>query len=83
METALPKAYDELVEIFSEKMSPEEVMEIKVSPATQERVRYLRDVNSKGTITPEELAELDDYVKLDHLMRRLKIRAYEKLRQGK
>jgi hypothetical protein len=83
MEAELPRAYDELVDIFTEKLSPEEVMGIKVSAATQERVRYLREVNSMGTITPEELAEFDDYVKLDHLMRRLKIRAYEKLHQGK
>jgi hypothetical protein len=45
----------------------------------QDRLRYLLDGNRNETLNDLERQELDDYLQLEHFVRRLKIRAHEKL----
>ncbi|MBA3874889.1 MAG: hypothetical protein H0X30_37660 [Anaerolineae bacterium] len=57
--------------------------QLHLSAATEERISTLLKANREETITPEERVELDEYVRLERLMRKAKIRAIEKLDQRK
>jgi hypothetical protein len=37
--------------------------------------------NNQGALSAEEETELDEYLRLEHIMRKAKIRAFEKLGQ--
>jgi hypothetical protein len=44
----------------------------KLSEDFQQRVEVLLEKNTSGVISENELAELDDYLKLEHVMRMTK-----------
>ncbi|MCI0711634.1 MAG: hypothetical protein L0154_15875 [Chloroflexi bacterium] len=62
--------------------TPEEVIAVRPSPAAQERLRYLLDGNRNETLNDAERAELETYLQVEHFVRRLKIRARERLAEG-
>ena len=72
-------AYDEFVEFITSNPTTKAVSEFRLSDAAEEHINALLEANREGTITPEELDELDEYIRLEHLMRSAKIRAFEKL----
>jgi hypothetical protein len=51
------------------------VAEFRPSPAAQRRVSELLERNRDQTLTPDESAELDHYLELEHLLRMAKARA--------
>jgi len=69
------KTYDEILNLFAQGPSPQEVASFHFSPRAQERSRYLLDRNETGELTAEEAAELDQLVELEHLMQMVKARA--------
>jgi hypothetical protein len=81
---ALPKSKDqspsdEVLDFLLSKPSPEEVIALRPSAESQERLRYLLDGNRNDSLTDAEKGELERYLQLEHFVRRLKIRAQEKL----
>lgn len=72
-------AYEEFVEFITSAPSLEQVSKLHLSEATEARINALLNRNREGTITPAESAELDEYLRLEHIMRKAKIRAIEKL----
>jgi len=68
------KTYDEIVDLFV-RTSSAEVLAFRPSIESQERVRYLLERNSDGTLTPDEAAELERFGELEHLMQLVKARA--------
>jgi hypothetical protein len=76
-------AYDEFVEFITSTPTVEQVSQLHLSAATEERISTLLKANREETITPEESIELDEYLRLERLMRKAKIRAIEKLDQHK
>ena len=52
-----------------------------MSPAAQLRVNELLTANKNRRLTDAEAAELDDYERLEYMIRRAKIRALEKQEQ--
>ncbi len=76
----MTKAYDEIVEFIASGSTPESLLQFQPSEESRQRVHELiRKEKSEGLL-PEEKAELDDYLKLEHLMRMAKARA--KARSG-
>lgn len=69
------KAYDEVIDFLAAGTSPEALLLFKPSPESQERVRELVQREKDEIITPQERQELDDYLRLEHLMRMTKARA--------
>ena len=55
------------------------MLQLRPSDETQERLRYLLDGNRNDKLTDAEKGELERYLQLEHFVRRLKIRAQEKL----
>ena len=74
-------AYEDFVEFITSAPTLKQVSELHLSDATEARISTLLTANREGTITPEEIIELDEYVRLERIMRKAKIRAIEKLDQ--
>lgn len=73
--------YEEFVEFITSSPTLEEVASFHLSETADARIEELLDRSRDGTLAPDERLELDDYVRLEHLMRKAKIRAIEKLGQ--
>lgn len=71
--------YTEILDFLLESPTPEQIIEFRPSEALQERMSALLEANRNGIMTPEERAELDEFMKIEHLMRMLKARAHLKL----
>lgn len=79
MAIAQSTAYEEFVEFITSSPTLKQIAEFRLSDAAEAQISYLLEANRNGTITDDEEAELDDYLRLEHIMRRAKIRAFEKL----
>lgn len=79
---ALPQApvYSELVDFIVGRISPEEILEFKVSPTAQARADKLIQRLKIGKITPAETAELEVMGEFDLLAGVLKARALAMLK---
>ena len=75
-------AQDEVYEFLTSQPTPEQIIAFRPSEESEERLRYLLDANRTDRLTKEEQTELDEYLKLEHFMRMLKIKAREKLAQA-
>lgn len=72
-------AYDEFIEFITSSPTLEETVNFRLSDATQTHFSQLLEKNRNQTLTAEEQAELNEFLHLEHLMRMMKIRAYEKM----
>ena len=73
---------DEVLDFLLSAPSPQAVIDMRPSAAAQERLRYLLDGNRTETLNDAERAELDLFLKVEHLARDLKIRARKKLSEN-
>jgi len=71
----MTKAYDELVDFIAAGSTPASLLQFQPSPETKARVQELIHKERDAGLLPEETSELDDYLKLEHLMRLAKARA--------
>ena len=69
------KAYEEIINFLASGTTPRGLVLFKASPETKERVRELLQAEKLGVATASEKLELDDYLRLEHLMRLTKARA--------
>jgi hypothetical protein len=79
MATVLSPLYDEVLDFLLSAPTPEQVAAFHASGTTQARVDYLLERNRSGVMSPEEKAELDEFMRVEHFVRMLKIRALQKL----
>jgi hypothetical protein len=70
------KAYEEVIE-FIATMNPHSLINFKPSVAVNERVTDLINREKHAGLSPEEKSELDNYERLEHLMRMAKARAHK------
>jgi hypothetical protein len=68
------RAYEEVIDFIAES-SPARVIAFRPSEAARERVADLLTRKNAGTLSPDELSELDHYCQLEHIMRMAKARA--------
>lgn len=73
---------EEVLDFLLSAPTLEDVVALRPSQAAQERLRYLLDGSRSTTLNDAERAELEVYLQLEHFVRRLKIRAREKLAAG-
>jgi hypothetical protein len=74
-----PAAYDELVDLFSDTVVAERILNFHPSPAMQARIEELLEKNRQGNLSSEDQAELDEVERLEHFMRLIKARVRQKL----
>ena len=73
---ATQKAYDEIVDMFARGTTSADILAFRPSRQTQKRVRYLLERNKTGDLTASEVAELERFGEMEHLMQLVKARAH-------
>ncbi|MCL4247185.1 MAG: hypothetical protein KJ065_03420 [Anaerolineae bacterium] len=74
-----PAVLDEILEFLAQGPSPQAIVDFKPSEALEQRLEYLLDRNRRDVISPEEQAELDEFLRMNHFMTMLQIRTRKKL----
>ncbi|NJL65627.1 MAG: hypothetical protein HC903_32440 [Methylacidiphilales bacterium] len=73
----IPAVYQEVIDFLIKRPTPEEIIAFKVSAQAQKRLSELLEKNRSATLSSMELAELDVYEQLEHMMILLKSRAFK------
>lgn len=68
-------ADEEIIDFIAAGTSPAAVVQFRPSSATRARVADLLAREKGASLTPEETAELERYLQLEHIMRLAKARA--------
>lgn len=76
--TDIPLVYQEVLDFLIKRPTPEEIIAFKVSLQAQSRLEELLERNRSATLNSMELAELDVYEQLEHMMILLKARAFKR-----
>ncbi|MEH2026854.1 hypothetical protein [Nostoc sp.] len=76
--TDIPAVYQEVLDFLIKRPTPEEIIAFKVSSIAQTRLGELLEKNRSATLNSMELAELDVYEQLEHMMILLKARAFKR-----
>ena len=71
--------YQEIIDFLIDRPTSAQIINFKVSAASQSRLQTLLQQNRETTLTAAETAEIDLYQQLDTLIGFLKIRAYATL----
>jgi hypothetical protein len=72
-------AYDEFMEFLAHSRSPEEVLAFKASLDAQRRADELTERNKSGTLSEPEKVELDEMLRINRFVSRLKARASRRI----
>jgi uncharacterized protein YciW len=73
---------DEVLDFLLSKPSPEAVIALRPSAAAQARLELLLDRSRDALLTDAERLELENYLRVEHFVRQLKIRAQERLSEA-
>jgi hypothetical protein len=74
MSTASP-AYFEIIDFIAAGTTPEAVAHFSPSPEAQRKLAELIEREKESGLSPEEKAELDHFMELEHILRMAKARA--------
>jgi hypothetical protein len=75
-------AYEEFVDFLAGGTTPQGVIDFHPSDTTKTRVAELIHRQKTDSLSPDDLAELDHYLQVEHLMRLAKARARQRLAAG-
>ena len=81
MSTASP-AYLEIIDFIAAGSTSEAVADFHPSPEAQRRVAELIEREKEEGLSPEEVAELDHFMELEHILRMAKAKARQILARG-
>lgn len=70
---------NEILDFLLSAPTPQQIIALRPSDAAQDRLRYLLDGNRNDSLNDAQRAELETYLQTELFVRRLKIRAQEKL----
>jgi len=76
----LAQAYDEILDFLAAGTTAESIAGFRPSPQAQSRVSELIAQRNEGTLSPTDEEELEEYLRLEHLMVMAKARAHLRLR---
>jgi len=71
--------FDEITDFLASVPTAEQILAFKPSERLDQRLHDLLDQNSKDGLTAEERAELDEFLRMNHLLKMLKIKVRLKL----
>jgi len=78
----MPLAYEEFVDFMIAKMQPQEIIDFKPSERAKARVHELIARQKNEQLGPDETAELNHFLEMEHVMRLAKARARQRLPAG-
>jgi hypothetical protein len=76
------KVFDEIIEFIAAGTTPQSVVDFKLSDAAQERLEDLVYQHKMGEMASEEKEELNNFLRLEHIMTLAKARAYKYIDAG-
>lgn len=71
--------YDDLIDLLMKGATMEQIANFRASPESQARVAEHIGRKKDGTITREEIAEMEEYLNIEHVMIMVKARARQRL----
>jgi len=74
-----PALFDSILDFLASTPTPEQIVAYQPSEALNQRLHELLDKNQRETITEAERAELDEFLRMNHFLKMLKIKARHKL----
>jgi hypothetical protein len=82
MTLAPPSAvlFDEILDFLTSQRTPEQIVAFQPPEALQQQLSALLDRNRQGSLTPEEQSELDEFLRMNRFMSRLRSLARKKLK---
>lgn len=66
------QVYHYILDFLTNQPTPEQVATFRPTPEMQTRLKYLLTRSHDGTIEPDEIRELDEYERIEHLIVLLK-----------
>lgn len=76
------RVFDEIADFIASGPSTRAVAEFQSSDAAQEHLRDLMNREKNGTLSPDEQAELNSCLVLEHVLRLAKARARQRLAES-
>ena len=77
------KSCEEITDFIAAGTTPEAAIAFRPSDTVQKRVAALVEQSKTGAISPEDQSELEDYLRLEHIMIMAKARARQHSKLGK
>ena len=74
--------FSEIIDFLASTPTPEDIIAFKPSDRLEQRLSDLLKRNRQDALTSEGRAELDEFLRMNHFMNMLKIRAREKLAEA-
>jgi hypothetical protein len=81
MNVASP-VYEEIIDFIAAGATPEAIIGYRPSPEAQQRVAQLLEREKEGCLSPDEKAELDHFLELEHILRMAKAKARQIVARG-
>lgn len=75
----VPVLFDEVLEFLASTPTPQQIIEFHPSDELDTRISHLLEMNRQGTLSTDKAIELEEFSRLEHFMRMLKIKAQQKL----
>ena len=82
MAVAQPEMFTEIIDFLASTPTPEHIIAFRPSDQLEQRLDDLMQKNRDDTISVEERQELDEFLRMNHFMNMLKIRARQKLTEA-
>ncbi len=73
IETPILNVLDVVTDFLATEPTDEELLAYQFTDEMQERIHYLLERNGEGELTCEERHELDDFIRANRMMARLKV----------
>jgi hypothetical protein len=67
--------FDEVTDFLARSPGPEAIIEYRPSANLAARVQELLSRNRSGSLTADEQAEIDEFLRMEHFMTMLKLKA--------
>ena len=71
--------FDEILDFLASTPTPEQIIAFQPPEHLQQRLTYLLEQNQRSGLSAQEQVELDEFLRINRLMSRLKLRARRKL----
>jgi len=71
--------FDEILDFLASTPTPEKIIAFEPPEALQQRLSHLLDQNKRDALSAEERSELDEFLRMNRFMSRLKLHSRKKL----
>lgn len=67
--------FDEITDFLASAPSTDELLAFQPSDHLAERLAFLLEANKDGVLSKEETAELDEFLRMNHLLKMVRLKA--------